>query len=748
MSQPAAAAPGHQWVGPANGLWSNPANWSPAEVPHAGDVVTFPHGSSSRFDLSALQVGRIIIDGNPGRSAETSITAVGSATLGLADAIELNWVSGPVRFDVPVVLAAGDHEVGGGPSTIVRFQRTVSGPGSMSDTVSDATIELLAPNTFSGGMTIARANVLASTSTSLGTGPVALLAAGELTFGPNVVVANAIDGSPFGNTTLVLRGDALFTSPVEVTGGSISAMPDTDVRFAGGFTSTGGIWISTPPGLDGPPARVIADAPASVESLLLSGAEMEIRSPAGSRTVGGLNAIFGGRFTFTADGQHAPTGIMSAADGGSIDLAGTDQQADGIIVGYGGTLRLGEADGAVHNRSTLTAARLAIYGDAEWTIVDGNADLIRSAAVHLENAPQFTVQGTVPPGAAITLIENTSSSATSNGLRQWEGTLYQAGQQVFALSLRGGDGNDVTITRLAGLYSSWSLANISDRGGQLIGAPALSTWGAGRLDAWVVGADRALWHRSLGTNAGGWERLGGILTASPSAVSQRAGEFDVFARGADDGLWFRSFRGGAWGPWESLGGRITEAPAVTSSAPGNLEVVVRGGDDGLWLRRMTNGVWQPWITLGGRTSNAPAIADWGPGGLHVFVRGGDGALWQRSESAGAWGPWQSLGGGMLDGPAVAAPEPGQLAVFVRGGDGRVWHRSEEGAGWSVWESTGVVTTHRPAAVGTAPGQLALGIRATTGSLVTLAGMQPGGTAAAAAVAATDTTSVARPEGAR
>jgi hypothetical protein len=222
-------------------------------------------------------------------------------------------------------------------------------------------------------------------------------------------------------------------------------------------------------------------------------------------------------------------------------------------------------------------------------------------------------------------------------------------------------------------------------GGGLTSDPAVASWGSGRLDLFVRGTDRALWHKWFDGRWSGWESLGGILTSSPGAASWSSGRVDVFVRGTDNALWHKWFDG-RWFDWESLGGGLTSGPAAASWSSGRVDVFVRGTDNALWHKWFDGGRWSGWESLGGILTSDPAVASWAPGRLDVFVRGTDNALWHKWFD-GRWSSWESLGGILTSSPGAAAWGSGRLDVVVRGTDNACWHLWFAG-GWSQWESLG------------------------------------------------------------
>jgi hypothetical protein len=198
--------------------------------------------------------------------------------------------------------------------------------------------------------------------------------------------------------------------------------------------------------------------------------------------------------------------------------------------------------------------------------------------------------------------------------------------------------------------------------------PAVASWGPGRMDLLLYGhgasdsvPTQVLLH-SWADNyswSGIWEVLtiGGTFRGSPGAVSWGAGRLDVFvivdsAGGALGHLWFDN---GKWypnGPLENLGGVLTSSPAVASPGSGRLNIFTRGTDGRLWGLWFAGGGWGGWGALdccldgGGEVNNSVAAASLAPLTLDVFVIGANpaGALWRRPYNyySGGWQAWQVL----------------------------------------------------------------------------------------------------------
>jgi hypothetical protein len=100
----------------------------------------------------------------------------------------------------------------------------------------------------------------------------------------------------------------------------------------------------------------------------------------------------------------------------------------------------------------------------------------------------------------------------------------------------------------------------------------------------------------------------------------------VFVVGENKALYHRWFAGGRWS-WEGLGGQSNAAPSATSRGPGLIDVAVRGANDGaVWHLAWAN-KWSSWNQVGGRIVGAAEIISWGGNRLDIFARGADNRLW-------------------------------------------------------------------------------------------------------------------------
>ncbi len=240
-------------------------------------------------------------------------------------------------------------------------------------------------------------------------------------------------------------------------------------------------------------------------------------------------------------------------------------------------------------------------------------------------------------------------------------------------------------------------------GGFCTDGVGVSSWAPGRLDCFVVGNDRQLWHKWFSGGWSGWEALGGNIYSNPAAVSWGSNRIDVFAIGGDHAMWHRWWDGSSWKGWESLGGFCTDGVGVSSWAPGRLDCFVVGNDRHLYHKWFSGG-WSGWEDLGGNIYSNPAAVSWGPNRIDVFAIGGDHAMWHRWWDGSSWKGWESLGGFCTDGVGVSSWAPGRLDCFVVGNDRHLYHKWFSG-GWSGWEDLGGNIYSNPAAVSWGPNRI-------------------------------------------
>jgi len=81
----------------------------------------------------------------------------------------------------------------------------------------------------------------------------------------------------------------------------------------------------------------------------------------------------------------------------------------------------------------------------------------------------------------------------------------------------------------------------------------------------------------------GWESLGGFCTDGVGVSSLAPGRLDCFVAGNDRHLYHKWFSG-SWSGWEDLGGNIYSNPAAVSWISNRIDVFAIGGDHAMWHR--------------------------------------------------------------------------------------------------------------------------------------------------------------------
>jgi hypothetical protein len=235
---------------------------------------------------------------------------------------------------------------------------------------------------------------------------------------------------------------------------------------------------------------------------------------------------------------------------------------------------------------------------------------------------------------------------------------------------RGAD-NAVYMRTFSGTGPAWSAQ--TRIGGVIIGAPAAAV---ARTTVVVAarGTNNALWLRMMHNGTWGkWTSWGGVLSASPAIAGGSDGRIDAFVRGADHALWARTLRaGGSLTAWKSLGGRLSTGPTVAKIQDNSFVVAAAGTDHAVWTTSTSGRTWQ---SDGGRTYSAPALG-YIPqsNGLFVLIRGTDNALWARGFGGGGSTGWRKVGGRLIDAPTAAGtrePAPHMIAAVI-GTDHAAW----------------------------------------------------------------------------
>jgi YD repeat-containing protein len=298
--------------------------------------------------------------------------------------------------------------------------------------------------------------------------------------------------------------------------------------------------------------------------------------------------------------------------------------------------------------------------------------------------------GTSPPAAL---------SSGSNWSARYTGDITFPSSGTYTLKVGAGDDQGVrAFVDDKPVIDTWGARS----------APAVSSWGANRLDLFARGTGNAIMHKYWNGTAWSstWENLGGSWTSDAAAVSWGSNRIDLFARGQDNALWHKLWDG-SWHDWESLGGTLTSAPAVSSWGTNRLDVFVRSTGNAVYQKTF-NGSWGGWVSIGGNVASEPAATSWGSNRIDVFARGNDNTL-QHASFNGAWSAWESLGGSMASAPDVASWGANRLDAFYRGTDDTLSHKYFNGS-WHTPESLGGALSTAPGVAAT-PGTTRLDVLA-------------------------------------
>jgi hypothetical protein len=272
------------------------------------------------------------------------------------------------------------------------------------------------------------------------------------------------------------------------------------------------------------------------------------------------------------------------------------------------------------------------------------------------------------------------------------------------------------------------IAGYADAGAPVPAGPVVS-WSSDRLDAFVLGTDRAMYHKwwdgsAWGPSAGGYEYMGGICMSAPEVASWGPERLDAFVLGTDHGVYHKWWDGSAWGPsatgYEALGGVCMSPPRVATWGPDRLDLFVLGTDRAIYHKWWDGSAWGPSVDgyeyLGGICMSPPQVVSWGSDRLDVFVLGTDNAVWHKWWDGSAWSDFESLGGVCTSPPTVVSWGPDRLDLFVLGTDSALYHQSWDGTAWSGFHSLGGVCASAPTAVAWGPDRLDVFVLGTDSAL--------------------------------
>ncbi|MFI6831416.1 M43 family zinc metalloprotease [Kribbella sp. NPDC050241] len=244
--------------------------------------------------------------------------------------------------------------------------------------------------------------------------------------------------------------------------------------------------------------------------------------------------------------------------------------------------------------------------------------------------------------------------------------------------------------------SSWgpSVAGYEYMGGVCMSAPEVASWSPDRLDAFVLSTDHALHHKwwdgsNWGPSVTGYEYLGGVCMSPPRLATWGPNRLDAFVLGTDRALYHKWWDGSNWGPsvtdYEYLGGVCMSPPEVVAWGSDRLDVFVLGTDNAVYHKWWDGSNWGPSATsyeyLGGVCASPPRVVAWGENRLDMFVISTDSALYHKWWDGSAWSGWEYMGGVCMTAPTVVSWDANRLDVFVLGTDSALYHKWWDGSAW-------------------------------------------------------------------
>jgi hypothetical protein len=268
-------------------------------------------------------------------------------------------------------------------------------------------------------------------------------------------------------------------------------------------------------------------------------------------------------------------------------------------------------------------------------------------------------------------------------------------------------------------------------------AGPVPSWGANRLDVFVLGTDRAMYHKwwdgsAWGPSVTGYEGQGGICQSAPEVATWGPDRLDAFVLGTDRAVYHKWWNGSAWGPsltgYEYMGGVCQSPPRVATWAHDRIDLFVLGTDRAVYHKWWNGSAWGPSLTgyeyMGGICQSPPRVATWAHDRIDLFVLGTDRAVYHKWWNGSAWGPsvtgYENLGGTCLSAPTVVSWGENRLDVFVIGTNGALFHKWWDGSAWGPsvtgWESLGGVCTSPPTVVAWGPNRLDVFVTGTDSAL--------------------------------
>jgi fibronectin-binding autotransporter adhesin len=485
----------HTWIGPTNGKWSTPGNWSggvPTSGEPGGTIVQFGASTTSTMDISGLVVDEIrFTGGNNTINGSTTLTISGS---NLVQNIVSEAASNTLSSLLALTISGAAVEAASSTGTLT-IAGAVGGTDGLVFAGSGGEFDLTGENTYTGTTAILSGALHIATSIGdvivgptitigSGTGPGAQLVLDqENDISPETAITVNSDGtfnfqghqdnakSLAVNGGSVLGANLNMTGPLVEKAGTIAVagvVSAGSLNMAGGTISgpgqlalSGEVQATSSP--SGPAtlaaavqlkaSPTVTVTPGVAPEFNVTGAISETggarsitKAGAGTmvmsahNTYTGATAVSAG--TVLANGNQA--GPFSVAQNGTLGGSGTvgATTVAGVLAPTAHGLHTGALSFGPTGKLTATLTSLA-PATIPSAIATGAVSIDPSATLNLTVAPGTAA----PPGSTLSLITDEGSGAIAG---QFAGvpanSVSTFGGVPFAVNYAGGDGNDLVLT--------------------------------------------------------------------------------------------------------------------------------------------------------------------------------------------------------------------------------------------------------------------------------------------------------------
>jgi fibronectin-binding autotransporter adhesin len=426
-----AAAGCNDWSGAVDSNWSTSGNWS-LGAPVTGQALCFSVGAanvnSMNDDIAGLSVSGLTFSDNVTYGVSGDQLSLSGAPAAVSVTPTASTSSAFLVLNNPISLATSTTITGP-----VEFSGAVSGAGAinvMPNSFGQTGVVFAAASAFSGGVTAnAGGAAVMGITGGLGTGPVTVQPTAELVVGlfasspAAVVVDNPISLAGAGPYDGALEcGQSTVDSLITLT---------ADAKISGQVCRFDGV-------IDGPFTLTLR-APYNV---------------AGEFTIDGVNTYSGGTLLQQGDGVVTVNGSSPLGSGPVTVSAGAKLGGIATIGDVASSGLLVPGDGATTPGSLTVGSLTFAQGDFATQINSASSysALQASGPVNIQPSTALDVALAYTPtaGTQFTIIHNASGSPVTGSFAGLpEGATFVAGGWTFAITYKGGGGNDVVITALA-----------------------------------------------------------------------------------------------------------------------------------------------------------------------------------------------------------------------------------------------------------------------------------------------------------